>query len=192
MTISKSTIGKTREERLAYLNSLSYSTLLKQKNEKFYLIIPELSLIATNNNLEDGYKDLHKQKQDLIQQVLDCEAEDEIILPRKSMKPHETFQQLKIFTYKLLIICTLFGVTFTISGAVIMNKMNNSGTSIVSILKQPIKSIMLQIETSLLIAPEETKQKRLEKLHQLVEALRPYFHEFQTLSESKEVQKSDR
>jgi len=184
MKISKSSIGKTREERLTYLNSLQYSILLKQKNEEFYLIIPELFLIATNKNLEEGYKDLHKQKQNLIKQILDCEGEDEIILPRKSMKPHETFQQLKIFTYKLLIICTLFGMTFTISGALLVNKMNYSNTSVVSILKRPIKSIMIQLETSLFHAPEEVQRERINKLRQLIEALRPYYHEFQRLSES--------
>lgn len=189
MTNSKSTLVKTREERLAYLNSLQYSTLLKQKKEKFYLIIPELFLFSENTNLEDGYKDLQKQKQELIIQILDSEAEDEIVLPRKIRKNQDTFQQLKIFTYKLLIICTLFGMTFTIGGALIINKMNSSGTSIVSILKQPLKSILVQLESSLLLAPDETKRERLYKLHQLVEALRPYYNELKMLPESRDVQK---
>jgi len=189
MKILKSTIGKTREERLDYLNSLQYSILLKQKKENFYLIIPELCLIAENNNLEDGYKDLNKQKKHLIERVIDCEVEDEIILPRKTVRPHETFYQLKVFTYKLLIICTLVGFTFIISGALIVNKLSHSSPSIVSILKRPIKSIMIQLETSLLNAPEELKQKRLNKLQQIIEALRPYIHEFQMLSENMKVQK---
>ena len=181
MKISKSTIAKTREERLDYLNSLQYSTLLKQKKGNFYLIIPELCLIVTNNNLEDGYKDLYKQKQDLIERVIDCEAEDEIILPWKTVRPHETFYQLKVFTYKLLIICALVGMTFTISGALLVSKISHSGTTIVSIFKQPIKSIIDQIETSLFKAPEDLKQKRLNNLHQFVEELQPYSQELQKL-----------
>ena len=184
MKQSKFIKGKTRDERFAYLNSLQYSILLKQKKDKFYLIIPELSLIAINNNLEEGYQDLRKQKQDLITKILDCEAEDEITLPRKTKETYETFHQLKIFTYKLLIICALVGMTFTISGALLVNKMNYSNTSVVSILKKPIKSILVQLETSLFIVPEEVQRERINKLRQLIEALRPYYHEFQRLSES--------
>ena len=80
-------------------------------------------------------------------------------------------------------------MTFTISGALIINKMNSSSTSIVSILKQPLKSIIVQLESSLLMAPEEIRQKRLYKLHQLVEGLRPYYNELKMLHESKDVQK---
>ena len=181
MKQSKFIKGKTRDERFAYLNSLQYSILLKQKKDKFYLIIPELSLIAINNNLEEGYQDLRKQKQDLITKILDCEAEDEITLPRKTKESHETFHQLKVFTYKLLIICALVGMTFTISGALLVSKISHSGTTIVSIFKQPIKSIIDQLETSLFKTPEDLKQKRLKKLHQFIEALRPYSHELQTL-----------
>ncbi len=173
--------GKTREERYTYLNSLQYSILLKHKKGKFYLIIPELSLVATSNILEDCYKDLQQQKEDLITRILACEAEDEITLPKKTKETYETFYQLKMFTYKLLIICALVGMTFTISGALIVNKISNSGVSIVSILKKPVKSIIVQLETSIINAPEDEKQKRLNELHQFVEALRPYTNEIQTL-----------
>ena len=181
MKQSKFIKGKTRDERFAYLNSLQYSILLKQKKDKFYLIIPELTLVVTCNNLEDGYKDLHKQKQELFARILDCESEDEITLPRKTKESHETFHQLKMFTYKLLIICALVGMTFSISGALLMNKISHSGTSIVSIFKQPIKSIILQLETSLFKAPEDLQQKRLKNLNQFVEALQPYSRELQKL-----------
>ena len=76
------------------------------------------------------------------------------------------------------------GTAFTISGSLLINKLSHSGTSIVSIFKKPIKSIILQLETSLFLAPEETKQKRLKDLHRLVEALRPYSNELQTLFSS--------
>ena len=173
--------GKTREERFAYLNSLQYSILLKQKKDKFYLIIPELSLVATSNFLEDGYKDLQKQKQDLITKIVDSEAEDEVTLPRKTKESNETLHQLRMFTYKLLIICTLVGITITISGSLLVNKISHSGTSIVSIFKQPIKSIIAQLETSLFKAPEDVRQKRLKKLNQIVEGLKPYSQELHKL-----------
>ena len=86
-----------------------------------------------------------------------------------------------MFAYKLLIICALVGMTFTISGALLMNKISHSGTSIVSIFKQPIKSIILQLETSLFKTPEDVRQKRLKKLNQIVEELKPYSQELHKL-----------
>ena len=50
-------IDKTQQEKLNYLNSLQYSIVLRQKIEKFYLIIPELSLVAVSNSLEEAHNE---------------------------------------------------------------------------------------------------------------------------------------
>ena len=184
MKNSKSLSMKTRDEKLAYLNSLQYSTILKKKENQYYLFVPELSLLVTSNVLEDGYKEMNRQKEDYFKRILDCESEDEITLPRKTNEFNETFHQIKIFTYKLLIVCVLMSLAFTISGSLLVNKLSHSGTSIVSIFKQPIKNIILQLETSLISAPEETRQKRLQKIRRLVEGLRPYSYEIQGLFKS--------
>ena len=171
--------GKTRQQKLDYLKSLRYPILLRQKKDKFYLIIPELCLVAVSDNLEDAYKDLYGQKQNFIAKILDCEAEDEITLPRKTHEFHETFHQLKMFTYKLLIVCLLGGVTLTISGALISNKIAN--ISGVGIVKKVVKSIIIEAEKFATNTPENIKQERLEKVHQFVMALQPVAYELRTL-----------
>lgn len=179
MKTSDLTKGKSQEEKYSLLDSIQYYTLLKQKEGKFYLIIPELSLVAVSDNLVDAYTDLHKQKQDLINRILDCEAEDELRLPRKHFESHDTLYQLKIFTYKLLIVCTLGGLTFTLSSALIADKLAN--ISVARIVKTAVKDLAGAVEGIIVNMPEELKQERLHSIHRIIENLRPLALEFRSL-----------
>ena len=58
--------AKTRQEKLDYLNSLDYSIVLRQKENNFYLSIPEICLIAKNTDLEAAYRDLFQQKKPFL------------------------------------------------------------------------------------------------------------------------------
>lgn len=171
--------GKTRQEKLEYLNSLQYSILLKRKNDKFYLMLPEIALVAVNDNLEEAYKDLLEQKRNFFGNILDCEAEDEIIPPRETYEGHETFHQLKMFTYKLLIVCFLAGLTLTISGALISHKI--ASISGERIAKEVVNGIIGEAKKTITNTSEDVKQERLQTIHHLVEALRPVANEVRTL-----------
>lgn len=171
--------GKTRQEKLEYLNSLQYSILLKRKNDKFYFMHPEIALVAVSDSLEGAYRGLAEQKRDFFNNMLDCEAEDEIIPPRETYEGHETFHQLKMFTYKLLIVCFLAGLTLTISGALISHKIANISGG--RIAKEVVKDVIGEARRTIADAPEDVKQERLQTIHHLVEALRPVANEVRTL-----------
>tara|TARA_Y100000590_G_C15671870_1_gene996549 strand:- start:1203 stop:1859 length:657 start_codon:yes stop_codon:yes gene_type:complete len=175
-------IGKTKREKLDYLNSLQYTVLLKENKDKFYLVIPEISIVVVSNNLDEAHKDLIKQKQDYFTDLLDCKAEDEIKFPRKTSHAHEIYHSLKLFIYKLLIICLLGGVTITISSVLIGNKIAEIPESIANISMVDIaKKIVSETNNYIVDVPEETHQERLEKLHELVIVLRPLVQELETL-----------
>lgn len=171
--------GKTREEKLEYLNSLQYSVLLKRKKDKFYLMLPEIALVAVNDSLEEAYKDLLEQKRNFFGNILDCEAEDEIIPPRETYHGHETIRQLKMFTYKLLIVCFLAGLTLTISGALISHKV--ASISGERIAKEVVNGIIGEAKKTITNTSEGIDQEKLKKLHQIVEKLRPVAKEVRTL-----------
>ena len=175
-------IGKTQKEKLDYLNSLQYSVFMKEIKDRFYLIIPEISIVSVNNKLEEAYKDLNEQKQGYFTKVLACEAEDEINFPHKIRDAHEIYHKLKLFTYKLLIVCFLSGVTLTMSGAILSNKIAEIPDSIANISIVDIaKKIGNETNNYIIDVPEETQQERLEKLHELVIVLRPLIQELETL-----------
>lgn len=163
--------GKTREEKLANLNSLEYCASIRQKKGKFYLVISELSLVATGHDVEEAYKNLCQQKQDFFDKIIDCEAEDEIVLPRKDQGIREIYQQLKIFACKLLIVCLLVGVSLTIVGALISNKVAN--ISGVTIAKRTVRSFLVEAERTI----NDPVQR--EKLKRLIKGLQPVVREFQ-------------
>ena len=171
-------IGKARQEKFDYLNSLQYQVLLKKKKDKFYLIISELSLVVVSDNLEKAYNDLHERKQNYFTKYLDSEAEDEIRFPRRTQERRETFHGLKLFIYKLLIIFFLGGVTFTIVSTLISNKIGEvTDISFFNISKKFVKETVIFINE----APEDIKQKRLERFRELVVGLKPLVQELETL-----------
>jgi hypothetical protein len=170
---------KTKEEKIEYLNSLSYSVILKQKNDRFYLIIPELSLIGVSDNLEEAYQELSNQKEKLLARLIDCEADDEIILPRNIHKTSDTFHQIKVFIYKLVIICVIGGFTIVTSAALLANKI--AQISAVDILKRQARSFIVSGERYLNAAMGGSKQEKLEKVKLHVDELRPFVREIQTL-----------
>ena len=169
--------GKTKEEKIEYLNSLPYSVILKKKKDRFFLIITELSLVVECDNLEKAYQELSHQKQKLFTQLIDFEAEDEIEIPRKTHRNRDTFHQMKIFIFKLVILCVLLGITFVTSGALIANKINqvSDEISVTNILKN---SILEWDDIS-----EDKKQRRLKIIRRVLGELRPLVLELRKLFE---------
>ena len=91
----------------------------------------------------------------------------------------DTFHQIKLFIFKLVILCVIVGITFVTSGVFIANKINqvSSEISFTDILKKQIGSIVNQLEG----VSEDKKQERLKKIRLIIRELRPIVQEFQTL-----------
>ncbi len=167
--------NKTWQERFDYLNSLQYDILLKKTKGKFYLFIPELSLVAIGEDLTQTYNNLNEQKRKLFNEILDCEAENEIVLPRNTCRRHKVSDQLKVFTYKLLIVCFLLGTTLMFGAAAINDKI--ASISSANIAKKIIRISMFEIE-KFNDLPGDAKKMQIEKLHKFLESLRPVVDEF--------------
>lgn len=166
--------GKTRQEKLEYFNSLQYDITLKRKKGKFHLIIPELPLLVAHENLEEAYKELCEQKQRLFSEMLDCDAEDEITIPRRTRNAREELHQLKIFVYKLLIICFLLGTTLVFGGRAIMDKVTSISAG--DIAKSATKSVV----STFIDAPESAKEMRIKRLRQFLKDLHPVIEELKS------------
>ncbi len=174
---------QSRQSKLNHFNSLPYDIVVKLIKGKFYLYIPEISLVAADEDLNQAYKDLYKRKQDFFNRILDCEAEDEIVLPRKVGQSKKTFYQLKMFIYKLLIICFLGGTTLVFSGVVIKNKIANiSGADVV---KKISRGIVLEAKR-FTNTPDYHKQIRIGKFREFLEAFHPWINEFKAVFSSSE------
>ena len=168
--------GEGRADKIVYLKSLQYDILLKQKGGKFYLYIPELSLVGVGQDLNQAYQDLYAKKQDFFDKILECEAEDQVALPRKLGQSQYLANQLKTFVIKLLIVCILGGSTLIFGSVVIKNKI--AGISAADIVQKIARSLVLEAKKATNISPEH-QQKRIEKLRQFLDAFSPYLYEFE-------------
>jgi hypothetical protein len=180
-------IKKERQKKLDHLNSIQYNILLKQKNNKFCLVIPELSLISVEDNLEAAYRELCAKKTKLFNDVLEYGTEETINLPNKIQKRYEIFNQLKIFIYKLLLTCLLGGVLFMLGIAEIKS---NISSTVNMLAVDKIKTSIIQELNNFINVPEDAKQKKIKKLHDALNGLSPFINEFRSAFKNPPEQKN--
>ena len=157
-------------EKIAYYNALEYSVILKKKKGTYFLIISELALVSESPNLEEAYEELNLLKQSMIKSMINSNSDDELPLPNKVKNRISSQYQIKIFVYKLLIVCLLLAVTIAVSGTLIVNKV--STISPAAVIKGKIKGI-----TQLFEVTEKEQQHRIKKLRQTIIVLEPYLNE---------------
>jgi hypothetical protein len=140
-------------------------------------MIPELSLITVNSNLEAAYRELFEKKQTYFNDMLESEAEDEIVLPWERQKRQVVWSRFGNFLLKTLIVCLLLGSTLIFSGAVIVNKV--ASISGVDVAKKIAYTVFWEAE-NFANAPDDIKELKLERLRQFLNAARPFIREIQT------------
>ncbi len=174
--------NKTLDEKLEYLYRLDYTIVIKQKKKKFYLIIPELCLISESSKLDNAFKNLIEKKQNFFVKTLECEAEDEIQLPRKNQSTKTTFQNLKLFIYKLLILCFFSGLTITVSGAFLSNKIGDVTSDLPNLIIDISKQLFKKTGNIIINTPKELQDERIRKFQELIKGLDPFIQELQSFS----------
>jgi len=194
--------GKTRQEKLDYLNSLQYETQIRHQDGIFRLIMPQLLFVAVHEDLGEAYKDLFEQKQRFFNKIVECDScdlEDEIVLPQKIQDRQKTCHQLKVFTYKLLIFFVVVVILlFSGFGAILKEvpiQLNlatpDNSVEIARFIKTVRESMSEELQ-SFSNVPESQKQQRLEKFRKLFQDLKPVFNELrETLSVAADESKVD-
>jgi len=181
---------KPIEHKIKYYNSLSYEVIMKKKENKFYLYMPELSIVTINTNLDKAFIELEKKREKYFTTLLSYDSDHEIRLPNKIKNKFEIYQKMKLFIYKLIIICFLGGITFSLSIALISNKIAEipdrfDDISIVDNMWKSVGKVKEIIE-----APEEIQKERLETFHELLLMLKPFVQELEILFDKQESNKN--
>ena len=173
----------TREEKLEYFEALQYLITLKTRNGRFYLLVPELSIVSVSENLSIAFDKIEEQKRALFCRLIDCDAEDEIPLPAKQRIREETRTQLVTFFAKLLFICLLGGVTLTVTGALVSYRVTHVINSLTSgaFVKDLLRNTSQVLDEKLVNAPEDIRYDRIQKIRQYVHAVQPLFLELRPL-----------
>lgn len=155
--------------KIEKLKSLQYKTVLKEKNNSFSLVIPELALVGEGKSLEDAHRNLTNLKNKYFEQMIELGLEDEIAIPVTQLKIVQDVAfnlRYKIGQYLIIFI-------FIVSGFFLMK------TSMESTFKAAGKAIneklMAELEKG---ATPEIKEKRLEKFRNTLKVYSPFIEEF--------------
>lgn len=167
-----------KQESLNKLNSLEYKTILKEKNNQFTLVIPDLALVGTGISANEAHQNLMNLKQKYFEQMIELGLEDEVTMPQVQIalvKDIALNLRYKIGQYLVLFI-------FIISGFFLMK------TSMESTFKSAGKAIneklIAELEKG---STPEIKEKRLEKFKNVLKAYSPFIDEFKKTWQGEEV-----
>ena len=148
---------------------MNYQVIVQKYNNEYILYIKELSLIHKSKDLEKGYQEINKKKQEILKSI------DDYDLPKSVDKKSNN---IKNYIIKSSVI--FLGLTFLISfsGIKILTKFNEVVADLdkkisLNIVKQKIISEI----SSLSEASEEKQSERMEKIKVIVKNLKPYYKE---------------
>ncbi len=148
---------------------MNYQVIVKKYNDEYILYIKELSLIHKSKDLEKGYQEINKKKQEILKSI------DDYDLPKSVDKKSNN---IKNYIIKSSVI--FLGLTFLISfsGIKILTKFNEVVVDLdkkisLNIVKEKIISEI----SSLSEASEEKQSERMEKIKVIVKNLKPYYKE---------------
>ena len=148
---------------------MNYQVIVQKYNDEYILYIKELSLIHKSKDLEKGYQEINKKKQEILKSI------DDYDLPKSVDKKSNN---IKNYIIKSSVI--FLGLTFLISfsGIKILTKFNEVVVDLdkkisLNIVKEKIISEI----SSLSEASEEKQSERMEKIKVIVKNLKPYYKE---------------
>ena len=148
---------------------MNYQVIVQKYNDEYILYIKELSLINKSKDLEKGYQEINKKKQEILKSI------DDYDLPKSVDKKSNN---IKNYIIKSSVI--FLGLTFLISfsGIKILTKFNEVVADLdkkisLNIVKEKIISEI----SSLSEASEEKQSERMEKIKVIVKNLKPYYKE---------------
>jgi len=103
------TENKNEQSRLEELKSLSYHTILKKKDQSFYLFIPELSIVAESTTLAGAYETLEDEKESYFKKMIAMDAENDIRKPAGLQMKRKLSEELLSFSIKILVVVFFLG-----------------------------------------------------------------------------------
>ena len=169
-----------KQEGLEHYMGQQYYVILMKKNNKFYLHVPELSLIAEDERLDEAYKKLEKEKEEYFRKTIEMNMQDEIPLPAgTNIKIKKNL--LSNFSPFIIKASVIFLIGFIFL---------NLTAAIIKFTAYEIKSIPYQIINKMNAMPDEEIERKRLLVRQALEKLKPFVEEFKAVfSENKENSK---
>lgn len=164
---------QTKDEKLHSLNNLRFKILVREENKKFYLQIPELSMVVVGETLSEAYIDLAKEKNKYFNTMIDLNQEDEVVLLSQKEKFHFNMTELKSSLIKQLVMFGLIIATLGIGSCTARNVVVSGVAKLPEIFRSESAKFNEKIDKSANYS-EEKKSMKIERFKKLMSEIKPY------------------
>lgn len=164
---------RTREDKLQYLNNLVFQATVTKKDEKFYLQIPQFSIIVSRNDLSEAYIELAKAKNSYFNHMIDLQSEEDVVLLCKSKQSHFNMTKLRASLISYFVIFALVIATLGIGSCTARNVLVGGVAKIPEIMKRESKRFSHKMK-NIPEAPEEKKRERVARFKVFMKEVAPY------------------
>lgn len=173
------------KEDLQYFMSLEYNAILRSTNNRHYLYIPELSVLAEGQTIEETYGNLEREKESYFRRMIDLGFQKEIGRPL-SVKIRKTFgKDLSFFLIKIAAatICLIVVLNFLFIRAERFIETNSMDKIIGRSWK--VETLVSIVNQKLSEIPEDGKERIRMQLKNIAEQIKPDVDEIMTVWEEK-------
>lgn len=176
---------------LEYFKALKYNVGIRKKHEKIILFIPELGVIATDDNLDNVYKNLELQKENYFKAMVEAGLEDSIIEPKEhnvSGVYAKSSDGIGSFIMKVSIVSIIIfiGIQFVV-GNIADNIENRVEQKIKSISSNNIILKTSELADKIINLPDKKVETAKNKLKTIIIKFKPLIDEARALlNESEE------
>jgi hypothetical protein len=180
-----------KKHDLSYYTQLKYDIIIRNHDNLYYLVIPELSLIVESENLSDAYEKLEEKKKQLFSDMMISESEDVINEPRSKVIKKSFFSELPVFCIKIMIV---FFVCISLLGVIFIGTLPLANSLVTGI---PIKAavsaraFVIKVNTKLTNLTDDQKQKLRIQFRTLLQEIKPFIDDTKIVFAEKNDKKLD-
>ncbi len=198
-------MGKKKD--LLYYTQLNYDVIIRNHDNLYYLVIPELSLIVESEDLSKAYEKLEEKKKQLFSDMIISESEDAISIPRSKIIKKNSFFELPLFCIKTLLVffvcISLLGVMFIgtlpLLNSLVISMPARIKTSTYALVSEAttkatnalVSKTMTTVQTKLMNLTYDEKQKLRSQYRKFLEEVKPFFDVTKTVFEEKNENKKN-
>ncbi|MFC1574218.1 hypothetical protein ACFL30_03460 [Candidatus Latescibacterota bacterium] len=155
---------------ISYFMNLNYEVILKKKDNLYCLIVPELSLVVTDENLESGYEKLREEKEAFFKKIIELNALEKVNEPsgeKKQTKLIPGIDELVPLCIKTLAVTATIAFVLFIVSVFIVPMFNPLGKSFNNSLSQGVNTAVSSLKNMPVEAMESSFNLMRNKINTL-------------------------
>ena len=129
--------------------NLNYEIILKKKDNLYCLIVPELSLVVTDENLESCYEKLGEEKEAYFKKIIELDASEKIKEPSEKKEQKQLIPgitELVPLCIKTLAVTATIALVVLILSVFILPKFNPLGRNLNNTLSRGVNNAVSSLK----------------------------------------------